>query len=64
MNHKILEILEFDKVKKLLENLLLTEQGLEEVRQLSPMVDIDRIQQAFDESRDMADLFIHYPHFT
>ncbi|CQR24112.1 mismatch repair ATPase [Streptococcus varani] len=64
MNHKILEILEFDKVKKLLENLLLTEQGLEEVRQLSPMVDIDRIQQAFDESRDMADLFVHYPHFT
>lgn len=64
MNHKILEILEFDKVKKLLENLLLTEQGIEEVRQLSPMVDIDRIQQAFDESRDMADLFVHYSHFT
>ena len=64
MNARILETLEFDKVKKLLEPLVVTEQGQRELEGLGPMTEVTRIQQAFDELKDMADLFVHYPHFS
>lgn len=64
MNKKILETLEFDKVKTMFEPFVVTEQGLEELRQLEPMVEVARIQQSFDEMKDMEDLFEYYPHFS
>lgn len=64
MNQTIRELLEFHKVTTLFEPFVQTEQGLEELRQLQPMVEPRRIQQAFDEMTDMADLFVHYPHFS
>lgn len=64
MNYKILETLEFNKVKSLLDSLVMTEQGLEELRTIAPMTEKSRIQQSFDEIKDMADLFVHYPHFS
>lgn len=64
MNSKILEILEFDKVKTLLETFIITEQGQRELQALLPMTEAARIQQSFDEMLDMADLFVHYPGFT
>lgn len=64
MNLKILETLEFDKVRNLLENLVQTEQGQEELQTISPMTEAGHIQQAFDEIKDMVALFVHYPHFS
>ena len=64
MNRNILETLEFNKVRSLLEPLVVTEQGQKELADVSPMSEISRIQQAFDELKDMADLFVHYPHFS
>ena len=48
MNNRILEQLEFDKVKQLFAGYLQTEQGQEELRQLSPMTESDRISRSFD----------------
>ncbi len=42
MNKKILETLEFNKVKALFEPHLLTEQGLEQLRQLAPTAKADK----------------------
>lgn len=63
MNQKVMETLEFHKVKALLEPLILTEQGALELQGLVPMVDAMRIQQAFDEVADMEQLFVEFPHF-
>ena len=52
MNKKILETLEFNKVKALFEPHLLTEQGLEQLRQLAPTAKADKIKQAFAEMKD------------
>ncbi|MTB63570.1 endonuclease MutS2 [Streptococcus sp. zg-86] len=64
MNQKIMETLEFHKVKALLEPFIVTEQGAFELRELAPMTDAARIQQAFDEMADMAQLFVEHPHFS
>ncbi|TCD45569.1 endonuclease MutS2 [Streptococcus sp. X16XC17] len=64
MNQKIIETLEFKKVKQLLEPFVVTEQGRQQLLDLEPMDQAERIQQAFDEVTDMADLFVHYPHFS
>ncbi len=64
MNSKILETLEFDKVKQLVQPLVLTEQGLEQVRDLEPMTDSNKIQQAFDELSDMGQIFVENPYFS
>ena len=64
MNRNILETLEFNKVRSLLEPLVVTEQGQKELADVRPMPEVTRIQQAFDELKDMADLFVHYPHFS
>jgi len=53
MNKKILETLEFNKVKALFEPHLLTEQGLEQLRQLAPTAKADKIKQSFAEMKEM-----------
>ena len=58
MKNRILEQLEFDKVKQLFAGYLQTEQGQEELRQLSPMTESDRISRSFDEMSDMEQIFI------
>lgn len=63
MNTKILEQLEFDKVKQLFAAYLQTEQGQEELSKLLPMTDIERIRQAFAEMVDMEQLFIEHHSF-
>ena len=64
MNNKIIETLEFHKVRQKIEPYLLTEQGFEELRQLEPMVEVHRIQQAFNELTDIAQIFVENPYFS
>ena len=64
MNTKILETLEFNKIKALFEPHLLTEQGLEELKALAPTTKEDKIKQAFAEMEEMQALFVEQPHFT
>ena len=64
MNTKILETLEFDKVKALFEPHLLTEQGLEQLKELVPSDKGDKIKQAFTEMKEMQELFVEHPHFS
>ena len=64
MNKKILETLEFSKVKTLFEPHLLTEQGLEQLREMAPTGKVDKIKQAFAEMEEMQALFVEQPHFT
>lgn len=64
MNTKILETLEFNKVKALFEPHLLTEQGLEQLKELVPTDKGDKIRQAFAEMREMQELFVEHPHFS
>jgi len=64
MNKKILETLEFNKVKALFEPHLLTEQGLEQLKELAPIDKGDKIKQAFAEMKEMQELFVEHPHFS
>ena len=64
MNTKILETLEFNKVKALFEPHLLTEQGLEQLKELVPSDKGDKIKQAFTEMKEMQELFVEHPHFS
>ena len=64
MNKKILETLEFNKVKALFEPHLLTEQGLEQLKGLAPTDKGDKIRQAFAEMKEMQELFVEHPHFS
>ena len=64
MNTKILETLEFNKVKALFEPHLLTEQGLEQLKELAPTDKGDKIRQAFAEMKEMQELFVEHPHFS
>ena len=64
MNTKILETLEFNKVKALFEPHLLTEQGLEQLKELVPTDKGDKIRQAFAEMEEMQELFVEHPHFS
>ena len=64
MNKKILETLEFNKVKALFEPHLLTEQGLEQLKELAPTDKGDKIKQAFAEMKGMQELFVEHPHFS
>ena len=64
MNKKILETLEFNKVKALFELHLLTEQGLEQLKELAPTDKGDKIKQAFAEMEEMQELFVEHPHFS
>ena len=64
MNKKILETLEFNKVKALFEPHLLTEQGVEQLKELVPTGKGDKIRQAFAEMEEMQELFVEHPHFS
>lgn len=64
MNTRILEQLEFDKVKQLFEGYLQTEQGQEELHKLEPMTEADRILRSFDEMSDMEQIFIEHHSFV
>lgn len=64
MNKKILETLEFNKVKALFEPHILTEQGLEQLKELAPTDKGDKIKQAFAEMKEMQELFVEHPHFS
>ena len=64
MNTKILETLEFNKIKALFEPHILTEQGLEELKGLAPTTKEDKIKQAFAETEEMQALFVEQHHFT
>lgn len=64
MNIKILEQLEFNKVKSLFEGYLQTEQGLAELINLAPMIKGDKIAQLFDEVVDMEAIFVEYHSFA
>ena len=64
MNTKILETLEFNKVKALFEPYLLTEQGSEQLKELVPTDKGDKIRQAFAEMKEMQELFVEHPHFS
>ena len=52
MNERILNTLEFEQVKKMIQQFLTTEQGEEEIRQLTPSNDEDTIQAWLDETED------------
>ena len=64
MNKKILKTLEFNKVKALFEPHILTEQGLEQLKELVPTDKGDKIKQAFAEMEEMQELFVEHPHFS
>ncbi|MFS1663641.1 endonuclease MutS2 [Streptococcus sp. zg-JUN1979] len=64
MNDKILEQLEFDKVKALLLPYMQTEQGRKALEQLLPMTDSKAISASLDDIKDMASLFVEVHGFA
>lgn len=64
MNKKIIEQLEFNRVRRLFEPYLQTEQGMVELRDLEPMTNPDKIAQAFTEISDMEAIFIEHHGFA
>ena len=64
MNRKILETLEFGKIKALFGPYLLTEQGRLELGQLFPSNKQERLETAFLEMTDMQQIFVQRPHFS
>lgn len=64
MNKKILDILEFDKVKQLFEPYLQTEQGEMELAALTPTEKKESIETAFMELEDMEQILLEDPRFA
>lgn len=64
MNKKILDILEFDKVKQLFEPYLQTEQGEMELAVLTPTDKKETIKTAFMELEDMEQILLEEPRFA
>lgn len=64
MNKKILDILEFDKVKQLIEPYLQTEQGEMELAVLTPTDKKESIETAFMELEDMEQILLEEPRFA
>ena len=64
MNKKILDILEFDKVKQLFEPYLQTEQGEMELASLTPTDKKESIETAFMELEDMEQILLEEPRFA
>ena len=58
MNRKILETLEFWKIKALFEPYLLTEQGCLELQQLFPSNKQERLETAFLEMTDLTSVWL------
>ena len=61
MNKKILDVLEFDKVKQLFEPYLQTEQGEMELAALTPTDKKESIETAFMELEDMEQILLEEP---
>ena len=64
MNKKILDTLEFDKVKQLFEPYLQTEQGEMELAVLTPTDKKESIETAFMELEDMEQILLEEPRFA
>ena len=64
MNTKILETLEFKKIKELFAPYLLTEQGQLELGLLLPTSKKETLASAFLEMTDMQQIFVQHPHFS
>lgn len=64
MNTKILETLEFSKIKELFAPYLLTEQGQLELGLLLPTNKKETVASAFLEMTDMQQIFVQHPHFS
>ena len=64
MNKKILDSLEFDKVKQLFEPYLQTEQGEMELAALAPTDKPESIETAFKELEDMEQILMEEPRFA
>ena len=64
MNKKILDTLEFDKVKQLFEPYLQTEQGEMELAVLTPTDKKETIETAFMELEDMEQILLEEPRFA
>ena len=64
MNTKILETLEFNKIKELFAVYLQTEQGKLELQNLLPLSKKETIEKAFLEIVDMEQILIESPHFS
>lgn len=64
MNKRILDILEFDKVKQLFEPYLQTEQGEMELAALTPTDKKESIETAFMELEDMEQILLEEPRFA
>ncbi len=64
MNTRILEQLEFDKVKEQFLPYLQTEQGLEEINQLVPITKSDKIREQFLELEEMSAIFVENHQFA
>lgn len=64
MNIKILETLEFSKIKELFAPYLLTEQGQLELGLLLPTSKKETVASAFLEMTDMRQIFVQHPHFS
>lgn len=58
MNTRILEQLEFEKVRDLFAPYLQTQQGLTELKSLVPLVKVDKIKEQFTEIEEMAAIFV------
>lgn len=64
MNTKILETLEFSKIKELFAPYLLTEQGQLELGLLLPTSKKETVASAFLEMTDMQQIFVQHPRFS
>ena len=64
MNKKLLTTLEFEQVKALFHPYLRTEQGMEELRALTPHNQVDRLRADFQELKDMQQIVGEAPHFA
>ncbi|NFA48151.1 endonuclease MutS2, partial [Pediococcus acidilactici] len=57
MNSKILEVLEYEKVKIAVKQFIATENGAKELRQLVPMTDTAKVQNALKETLDAVNIY-------
>ncbi|MCT3358541.1 endonuclease MutS2 [Latilactobacillus curvatus] len=56
MNHKILQTLEYDKIKQMLQGHAITAFGQEQITQLTPANDAELIQERLDQTKDGVDI--------
>lgn len=61
---KIMETLEFEKVKSLFDGFLQTEQGQQELAVLEPTDKLEKIENHFIEVNDMEQIFVERPQFS